>query len=306
MNMDLIKETDDYRQFTKPAELHKAINTLKGLVAGITSDGNASEGEILELTNWCILHKHLENRNPFNELIPLIENALEDGVVDTEECQDILWLCSNFVSGSTFYNEVTTALQYFMGILYGVLADNKLTDHEIKVISNWIDSHEFLKGCYPFDEVESLIISAMADGKIDDSERQSLMAYFSNFIDLSTSYNLNLPYFEELKAKYSISGVCAVTPDISIKDNIFCFTGTSYRSDRRAIAKLIVSEGGTFTGAVSGKTNYLIVGNAGSPCWVYACYGRKIENAINFRKQGHKVVIVNETDFWDYVETFVR
>lgn len=28
----------EYRQFTKPAELHKAINTLRGLVAGINSD----------------------------------------------------------------------------------------------------------------------------------------------------------------------------------------------------------------------------------------------------------------------------
>ena len=36
--MKKMKEIEDYRTFTKPAELHKAVNTLKGLVAGITTD----------------------------------------------------------------------------------------------------------------------------------------------------------------------------------------------------------------------------------------------------------------------------
>ena len=50
------------------------------------------------------------------------------------------------------------------------------------------------------------------------------------------------------------------------------------------------------------KTNYLIVGNAGNPCWAYACYGRKIEEAVALRKEGAQVTIVNETDFWDAVD----
>ena len=53
--------------------------------------------------------------------------------------------------------------------------------------------------------------------------------------------------------------------------------------------------------SVTTKTDYLIVGNAGNPCWAYACYGRKIEDAMNIRKDGGKVQIINETDFWDAV-----
>ena len=45
-----------------------------------------------------------------------------------------------------------------------------------------------------------------------------------------------------------------------------------------------------------------MVGNSGNPCWAYACYGRKIEEAVTLRKAGAKVVIVNETDFWDAVD----
>lgn len=36
--MSNLQEIDEYRKFTGPAELHKAINTLKGIVAGITTD----------------------------------------------------------------------------------------------------------------------------------------------------------------------------------------------------------------------------------------------------------------------------
>lgn len=56
------KEIREYRQFTTPAELHKAVNTLKGLVAGITTDTITSSGEIQELFHWCELHEHLRNR----------------------------------------------------------------------------------------------------------------------------------------------------------------------------------------------------------------------------------------------------
>ena len=43
MFMSEMKEIDEYRRFTGPAELHKAINTLKGIVAGITTDLQISE-----------------------------------------------------------------------------------------------------------------------------------------------------------------------------------------------------------------------------------------------------------------------
>ena len=68
------------------------------------------------------------------------------------------------------------------------------------------------------------------------------------------------------------------------------------------MAKLVADVGGLSRSSVTAKTDYLIVGNAGNPCWAYACYGRKIEEAVQLRKQGAKVIIVNETDFWDALE----
>lgn len=48
------KELSDYRKFTAPAELHKAVNTLRGIVAGITTDNKISDDEVNELSHWCL------------------------------------------------------------------------------------------------------------------------------------------------------------------------------------------------------------------------------------------------------------
>ena len=133
-------------------------------------------------------------------------------------------------------------------------------------------------------------------------ERESLMAFFGNVIDFTASYNLSEKDFSQLREKYSISGICSVSPEISFEGKLFCFTGESYRAKRTEIAETITQLGGKVRASVSVKTDYLVVGNAGNPCWAYACYGRKIEEAVNLRKEGASVVIVNETDFWDSVD----
>ncbi|WP_300980705.1 BRCT domain-containing protein [Flavonifractor sp. An306] len=292
----------DYRQFTKPAELHKAINTLRGLVAGINSDMKVESEEVTELVHWCEIHANLRDRHPFSEILPVVDQALEDGVVTEDEARDILWLCNNFVDNSAYYDMVTSSIQFLNGMLHGLLADGKLSDHEIMTLKSWIDANDFLAGTYPFDEINSLLYVILEDNIITEQERETLMALFSDVIDFTSSYNLSEKEFARLREKYSISGICAVCPEISFEGKIFCFTGESYRAKRSEIAETVANLGGITRTSVSAKTDYLIVGNAGNPCWAYACYGRKIEEAVNLRKQGAGIVIVNETDFWDAVD----
>ena len=68
------------------------------------------------------------------------------------------------------------------------------------------------------------------------------------------------------------------------------------------MAEAVRALGGIVRSIVSAKTDYLIVGNAGNPCWAYACYGRKIEESMQLRKEGAHIVIANETDFWDALD----
>ncbi len=295
-------EIEDYRQFTKPAELHKAANTLRGLVAGMTAENGLSEAEAMELANWCSLHAHLQNRHPFSEIIPVVQEALADGVLDAEESKDILWLCSNFVDDSKYYDVTTSSIQFLSGLIHGIVSDGTLSDGEIIKLRTWLENNSYLRGTYPFDEIDSLIHTALADGRISEDERNMLMAFFGTFIDFRDSWNLRETDFNDLRKKYSVEGICAYRPDISFAKKVFCFTGKSSVCDRDTITDEVVELGGVFRSSVSKKTDYLIVGNEGNPCWAFSCYGRKVEEAIALRKAGAGVTIVNERDFWTAVK----
>jgi NAD-dependent DNA ligase len=99
-----------------------------------------------------------------------------------------------------------------------------------------------------------------------------------------------------------ITGICAACPDIEIRDRLFCFTGRSQKCSRQELACRIERCGGRFSKAVARDVDYLVVGADGNPCWAYACYGRKVETAIKYRKQGFRILLVHEYDFWDAVE----
>lgn len=289
----------DYRNFTKPAELHKAINMLRGIVAGISSNGSVNESEINELANWCLIHSSLKDRHPFSEIIPVVEEAIQDNRIDPEERDNILWLCNSFADDSSYYDIITSSIQFLHGLIHGIMADKEISESEIRALSTWLNANDFLEKTYPFDELNSLLHAILEDGVITEDERNTLLAFCSNVIEFKDSANLVESDFEELRKKYSVAGVCAYCPEIEFKGKLFCFTGESYRATRAEISKIVTELGGATRPSVTTRTDYLIVGNAGNPCWAYSCYGRKIETAMTLRKDGAKVQIINETDFWD-------
>lgn len=296
------KEINDYRMYTSKSEVHKAINTLIGIVNGVKFDETVNDRESSEITNWCNLHRRLGKKSPFKEIIPVLDNALMDNHLTNEEIEDILWVCDNVVNSDDFeeyYNMVTCTIQQLQGLIHGMLSDNELSESEINRLSEWMDDNSFLKGTYPYDEIDSLLIDICKDGIITDDERSYLTAFFANFIDFKISYNINEFEIKELQNKYSIDGICAAGPEISFENKLFSFTGTSSKATRNEIAKTISDKGGLFNNNVTKKTNYLIVGGDGNPCWAFSCYGRKVEKAVTLRKSGSQIIIVHENDFWD-------
>ena len=230
--MSYTKSRDQYRTFTKPAELHKAINTLRGIVAGISCSEGVCSLEMQELVHWCSIHAHLKERHPFSELLPVIEKAMEDGFIDEEEQNDILWLCNNFVDEGKYYDVITSSIQFLGGLIHGIMSDGQLSNTEIKALNLWLKSNDFLRGTYPFDELTAMLHSILEDGIITEDERNSLLAFMSNLVEFKDSYNLSEFEFAALRDKYSIGGVCAHNPVIVVSQHNFCFTGESYRSPR--------------------------------------------------------------------------
>lgn len=131
-NAERIKEYEcqNYRLYMRAAEMDKAMHTLEGILRGIVIDQQVNLAEVKEVVAWYKQYEAYVSIHPFSELIPAISRAMEDGVVEQHEIDDMQWLCANLQTGSAYYDVITADIQKLQGILQGILADN---DYVIKV-----------------------------------------------------------------------------------------------------------------------------------------------------------------------------
>ena len=286
-----------YAKFTTRAQLEKSVNSLLGIIEGISIDGaiNASEYSFLRL--WLSEHAELQDRHPFNELVPVVRAAMADGVLTKDEQEDIIWLCERLRS-TEYYDKTTADLQRLHAMLGGIVADGHISEEELRGLSSWLEDHEHLKTCWPYDEIGSLITAVLADKKIDEQEHKMLKEFFSEFIAVLDGRTIVSPSISE---GATLVGLCAVCPEIEFDGSKFCFTGASTRYTRSQLAETVSRLGGEVVPSMSAKVRYLVIGAEGNPCWAYACYGRKVEKAVELRKSGIRLLIVHENDFHDAI-----
>ncbi len=278
--------------------MDKAINSLLGLIEGITIDGHVNDKEMEALRTWIDTNADLRCRHPYTELIPTLEQALSDGVLCEDERQDIMWMCENLRS-TEYYNGVTADVLRLHGVLAGIGADGIISELELRQLAEWLEQHEHLKTCWPYDEVDSLITGILVDGRIDPNEQGALQSFFSEFVaqadDSGTAGSVR-------SKGPSLMGLCSVCPQVSFRGRTFCFTGASAHYSRTELWQIVTKFGGEVSKGVSQNVDYLVVGADGNPCWAYACYGRKVQKAVDLRKQGVGILVVHEHDFLDAIE----
>jgi hypothetical protein len=286
-----------YAKFTSPARLEKAVNSLLGLIEGISIDSSINPSELSFLNLWLLDHQDMRERHPFNELIPVVEAAVADGVVTQDEHDDLVWLCEKLRS-TEYFDKTTADLQRLHAILGGIVSDGLITETELRGLSAWLGEHEHLKTCWPYDEIDSLILGILKDKHIDAEEHALLKDFFSEFIAILDDRTITSPVVSE---GANIIGLCSVCPEIEFDASIFCFTGSSTRYTRNELASTVQRLGGVFSANLTKDVQYLVIGAEGNPCWAYACYGRKVEKAVQLRKAGGRVLLVHENDFHDAV-----
>lgn len=285
---------------TSKARADKAINTLKGILQGIISDKQINKTEINELKKWADNHKNLIKRNPFREFMVIINEMVTSNIPATDTLEDLFWLCQKYEGDNYYYNTVTTDLQTLQGICHGILADGIINENEVQELEEWLEQNSHLSSYYPYDEIRSLILSIVSDGKVEEEEILILKAYLKQFVTLEN--NEVVAQIDKETFDIKISGHCTSDPDIQIDGKSFCVTGVLKSGNRIDIEKIITDMGGITTISVTKKTDYLIVGDNGNPAWAFACYGRKVEKALEMRKSGHQICLVHEFDFMDTIE----
>ncbi len=266
------------------AVITKALNVLKGIILGIICDQLLNDLERSKLFAWIDSHLFLKHHNAFGSLVDYLSVALADGVLTIEEAKDLLWMIDRNSVG--YYDSVTQQIQTLHGILSGIAADALISEIELKYLWDWLNENENLKGIFPYDEIYSTVVHVGTRKSLSAESKAMLLAAFEWTENSSLSkQNPLCPWMTD--------------PDITFKNKLFCVSGISKKMKRPELENLIVSRHGQVARNMSKKVDFLLVCAEPSIAWAHACYGRKIEEAINLRKEGAKVVIVSEKDFWD-------
>ena len=166
-----------YFRFTGKARVEKSVNSLLGLLEGIAIDGTITSGEIALLRIWLADHQDVAERHPFSELIPVVVEAISDGVLDAEERKDLTWLCERLQSAE-FFDKVTADVQRLHAIVGAIAFDGVISVEELRGLSEWLTQHDHLKTCWPYDEIEAMTTSVLIDGRIDEAEHTMLKEFF--------------------------------------------------------------------------------------------------------------------------------
>ncbi|MBU0719015.1 MAG: hypothetical protein KJ749_12255, partial [Planctomycetes bacterium] len=139
-----------------------------------------------------------------------------------------------------------------------------------------MEEHDHLRGYWPFDELDSLITQVLQDGRIDKDEHRLLHNYFADFADYG-GLSLQMP-LDDTEA--TLSGICAVQPEIVFEGRSFLFTGRSERAPRRRLEAKTKELGGEISRTVNQSLDYLVIGAEGNEAWCYSCYGRKLDSLV--------------------------
>jgi hypothetical protein len=270
----------------------RLAHELEGLLRGIAADGVIHELEFQRLRGWLDANRGFTHIAPFSELAKRVEHALSDGVLTTEEIEDLIFVVSKYTTVNPFFDQLRSGIQVLMGVLAGVAADHELTERELRDLQTWLEEWHHLRGLWPVDECEAIVTHMLAHNRITQDTKY-LLALSKEFPIADDAPR------EPASAPLQLSGICAVDPEIVFADRTFVFTGESARCERSVMEERVRERGGHTHRNVTKDIHFLVVCDSGNQHWAFACYGRKVEKAYQLRRQGHSVRIVAERDFWD-------
>ena len=259
------------------------LNTLKGIIEGITADSIVNPSEIQRLREWVEENAINKQYSLFAKIIDNLVVIIEDNVVDEYEQLKLRCMVSEYTS-SKLYCETTLGIQVLQGILDGISCDQTIVDTEIFKLEKWLQEHDYLTGVYPYDKILHMVQDVVSDGIIDENEKDLLLKSFAEVI--------NPMEYQDSKDNASI--------DLAGKS--FCLTGEFVCSQKAVIAQKLQEKGAIEKSGVSAKLDYLFVGGAGSDAWKFGKIGGKIAKALELQEKGKKIQIISEENMGEILQ----
>lgn len=181
------------------------------------------------------------------------------------------------------------SLGELLGIARGLLADQELSDDEIRFLNEWLEERYWIASEFPGNVIHERIRDVLEDGMITEEERSHLVETLNMLIDdrledLAEQVDLTELWFDEVGL-------------IRFDQARFCLTGNFVYGPKSVCQTAIERRGGKVMPSVSNEAQFLVVGALGVDEWRDGGLGAEIEAALRLRAQGEPVKIIPE-DCW--------
>lgn len=179
----------------------------------------------------------------------------------------------------------TRLVDELIGLCHGVLADGTIDQSEALLLLDWLETNPATLHNPLVDTIHKQLARVLGDGVLDETEQKRLLETISAFAGSvprpeTPGYATTLP-------------LCQPPPPLMFRGKRYCFTGTFDYGPRLTCEAAVVVLGAK-AGALTKRTDYLVIGTYVTDSWAHSSFGRKIEKAAFMRAEGAGIAIVSE------------
>jgi NAD-dependent DNA ligase len=274
-----------------------------GFINAILEDNCIDKKELKAICEWAEIHRSdLEGTYPFDEVSQL---AIEGVNSSGEDYDDIFDELNEYFENLKFTISTLRSdpnlqdkIRELHGMMKGVKSDGVITIDEVEFLKKWIHKNNDTVDEWPVSELYDILVEALEDGKIDESESERIIKFCSQFDEKNPEFYTwqetedGFLLYSKAKSLDTITSVLSDIKPSSLEEKVVCFTGIMEVA--RSVAKAKAGKHGCVVkSGVSGKVDYLIVGKKSNPCYSQSTYGTKIQKAMELG-----VTIIPEETFF--------
>lgn len=280
----------------RAANKHKALESLLGILYGISADKTLNALEIVFLDTWLKENTFLQRNPDAIDILDCTGDILKKNIITAEEIEDLFNLIANVLEYRTTDRNSDSdkaSANILTGIIQGITADSKIVEQEIFSLNQWLKNSAAT--AWPAPIINDRLKKILADGTITSDEKENLKT-------LLFSLGAN-----KLTKTGSVTGLTATfgttTPEkLIITGKLFCFTGTFIYGNRAVCENLVLELGGKTVRSITQKTDYLILGEFPSRDWITSSYGLKIQSALELKNKGRGIELLTEETWFNLIK----
>jgi len=260
-------------------KLSTNLNNLYGMLRVILFEEYMTEAQFKLFEEWYDNNRQYNQYLIFHKISLELKRILDKGHMDSADKKSLVNVVE-FISISSIYSKKTLKVQVLQGIIKAITADGKVTLEELTHLKRWLLRNTSLKGSYPYDKILKITNVMLQKCFITFDDQEKLAKQLTELITPIKTSN----------------------EQFTLKNKIFCLSGEFKHGNKEKITYLLEKEGAIAKTSVSGKVDYLFVGDLGSPAWKYGNIGGKIVKAQKLQDNGGKIKIISEKNLFKILE----